>query len=146
MAKKNKKNKNKDVNESMERYFKYTLEKNYEGILEEINELNASIKKADKKDKKKLEKMKKSSNITIFEINDSAGFKVRKKTAKMFKDSKFIDSLIHCLTHADSLLSLLKRAISVLIISLLSVDCIRRYITPNILNKINLVFAYTKTC
>lgn len=140
------KNKKDSKNDPLERHFKYVLTKNWEGILEEISEMNYMIQKADKKDMKKLKKIKKSDKINYYEIKDSKGFKVRKKTIKMFKDPRFIDSMIHCMTHAGSLVKLIKRALSVLIVSLLSINCVKCYISKSTLSKLNLVFRYTVTC
>lgn len=140
------KNKKNDKNDPLERHFKYVLSKNWEGILEEISEMNDAIQRADKKDLKKLKKVKKSNKIDYYDIIDNKGFKVRKKTVKMFKDPKFIDSMIHCMTHAGSLIKLIKRAISVLIVSLLSINCVKSYISKSTLDKVNLVFRYTVTC
>lgn len=127
-----------------ETYFRYVLEKNWNGVLEEVNEINRQIKKADKHDKKNLKKMKKSKVIVNFECSE--GIRIRKKTLKMFKDSKFVDSMIYCLTHAGDILSLMKRAISVLIVSILSLESIRKGISKSTLEKINMVFRYTITC
>lgn len=140
------KNKKDVKNDPLEKHFKYVLTKNWEGILEEISEINDAIQRADKKDSKKLKKVKKSNKIDYYDITDGKGFKVRKKTLKMFKDPKFIDSMIHCMTHAGSFINLIKRALSVLIVSLLSINCIRTYISKSTLDKLNLVFRYTVTC
>lgn len=136
MGKKKNKKKGNKKGEKMEKIFNINLNNQWEDILDNIESMNKEIEKADKKNK-----IKKSDKIEFY-VPSKESIKVRENCIKMFKNTKFIDSVIYALTHAGSYIKLIARAFCVLIVALLSFEGVRKHIPELLMSKLSQAYTF----
>ena len=141
MGKKKKKNReivygsrNKDLKDKS----KKEINAEFKHVLNEIESMQIALCEADKKANRKNRKKinKKESEI----YDNFQAIKCRKKMAKKWKKTGFLDNLIELLQMVAPLVKILAKAVAVLIISFLSIDAIKSTIGGGTLHKLTKVF------
>lgn len=117
---------------------KKSLDKDFKRAIKEIENMRYTLYEADKltnkKDRRKINQKEKEF------YTDMESVKARKKMAKKWKKSGFLDSMIQLLNEISPFIKMLAKGLCMLIIAFLSLDSIKRIISPEILCKISTVF------
>lgn len=130
-----KKNKNKSIESTinLDKYFKHTLNSQWEEVIKDIKKMTKKLNKVDKMNglhNPKGDKIK-------FYKPSTDSLKIRKGLIDAFKDGRFLNSIIYALTHAGSLISLIGKVFCILIVTLFSIDGIKRLVSPATMNMID---------
>lgn len=133
--KKNKKGK-KSVKNDMDNYFKHMLNEQWNDAMSDIENMSNKMKKADSSSAI----YKKQTGKIEFIHPDSKSTTIRKEIADSLKDGKFIKSISSILSNGGSMVVLFAKVFCLFIVSLLSIDSIKKYISPTILSMINSVY------
>ena len=110
----------------------------YEDLFDEIALYQYELYKADRKYlENQYKKNKKHKNGKSVFYTDSKPVKKRKKIIKKLEKKNFFDRAIHLLEELKPLAKLISRIVSILIITLLNIPCIKDKITTRTMNKID---------
>lgn len=141
MSKKKKKGKNKKEglqSISILKEVDHSLDYSYKNLLEEIQDYQMEIyiadKKARKKERKKLEK-----DPYYFATNKER-IKQRKKVIKKMESDNFFDRVERLLHEIAPIVIIISRLVASLILSILSLDVVKRRINPRTLGKMKTVY------
>lgn len=117
---------------------KKSLKKNFKSVLDDIEVYQIEMMEADKKARRK-KKRDVNKQQYIF-LKDIDSIKARKKISKKWEKTGFLDTILEMLGDIAPYVKLLARAVCTLIIAFLSIDGIKKVISPNILAKVTKVF------
>ena len=147
MSKKKKKKKNKSailgnevLDNLVDKKSKKSLNKDFKHTLNEIQQYQMELYEADKKSNKKLKNKKKINKKEYSFYTDMESIKKRKKMAKDWEKSGFLDRILDMIENASPFIKLIAKALCMLIITFLSLDVIKKKISPTVLSKITKVF------
>jgi hypothetical protein len=99
-----------------------------------------SLYEADKKQDKKKKKKINKKEAEFYTSMDS--LKARQKMSKKWGETGFLDSMIELLQGISPIIKILANALCYLLITFLSIDAVKKCISPNILDKISTVFNF----
>lgn len=145
MSKKHKKKHAISRQEQLENLYRFTgekskkdLNKEFNKAIREIEYMQMQIFEADKRDKKKSKRaINKRERDFYTEVN---GIRCRKNIAKKWNKSGFLDWIIELLKETSPLIKTIARLLATLIISFLSIESIKKIISPALLNKLAIIF------
>jgi hypothetical protein len=136
MSKKKKKKKDKKKKGIFHEVDK-SLSSSYESILDEIEEMQMRLDKADRKAKKKQEKMNKGVQ---FYTNEKA-IRARKKMVDDWDKTDFLGRLETTLKQISPIISIIARLVVALILAFLSIDAIKETISPKTLRTLDKIYS-----
>lgn len=115
-----------------------SISKTYDSLIDEIEDLQIQLNIADQKAMKKAKKkMKKDPNY--FKTSKER-FEARKKVLAEMEQSSFLDKAENLLKDLAPIIVVIARLIATLIVSILSLDCVKTHINENTLSKMNRVY------
>lgn len=131
----NKKKQKKDENLLYE--FDKSLDQKYVGLLEEIQFMQADIKREERKAKKKAKKKMMKGN-TFYDPR--AEIRVREQIIREMEGGNFFDRVIQAIQDIRPICMVIARLIMSLIISILSIDSVKYRIKPDTLTTMHSVY------
>lgn len=130
--------KKKEKSESILSSVDEKLKSQYGEIIRDIEEIQYQIEKADrKKQKKAKKKMKKKGKIMFY---DTKSKKARIKAANKITGDKIVSTIINILQEIRPIAVLLARLVAGIICAILSLDIVKRSISPSVLDKMKKLF------
>ena len=117
---------------------KKSMNKKFNKAINDREEYRIQLFEADKRQRKK-ERRKINKHEAEF-YTDMEGLKCRKKMAKEWEETGFLDRIIRLLQQISPLVATLAKIVGFLIISFLSIDTIKATIKPRTLNKLNNIY------
>lgn len=146
MAKKKKKKQKKDQRDYQKVLFnigedtsKKTLRKDFSSALNEIQEYRFTLYEIDKlNDKKKRKEINKKQRDFYTQMES---IKARKKMMKKWERDGFLDRLMDTLSVVVPAVRKVAKAVMFLILSFMSIDAIKRFISPETLDKLANVYS-----
>lgn len=120
--------------------FNENLEKTYQRVLTQIQLMQEDIKRSERKARKKAKK-KMDGNPSFYKNN--CALEARKKVLTEIEsdNGSFFDVVIRAIQDAKGICILIARMVSILIVSLLSMDSFIAFIKPQTLEKIKGIYA-----
>lgn len=119
------------------------LNKTYDEIRQEIEDIQIEIYEADKKALKKAKKkIKKSGEKEGKLYADKIRLEIRQEALQKLEGNNLLDRVEKCLRDIAPIVVLIGRLIASLILSILSVDAIKVFIKPELLDKMNSVYKF----
>lgn len=118
--------------------FDQTLDQKYLGLLEEIQFMQADIKREERKAKKKAKKQMKKGNTFYdphFEI------RVREQVIREMEGDNFFDRVIQAINDLRPICLVIARLVMTLIVSILSIDSVKYRIKPGTLDTMHSVYS-----
>lgn len=112
------------------------LEYNYLNIIDEIEQYQADLKRADSKAKKKALKKFNGKGFFPYEYQLEA----REKLIKIMENNNFLDRIGKIIKQLAPVVKIISRLVASLIISILSIVQIQAKIKPAMLNKLKTVY------
>ena len=131
----NKKKQKKDENLLYE--FDKSLDQKYVGLLEEIQFMQADIKREERKARKKAKKKMKKGN-TFYDTR--CEIRVREQIIREMEGGNFFDRVIQAIQDIRPICMVIARLVMALIISILSIDSVKYRIKPDTLNTMHSVY------
>lgn len=128
----NKKKKAKKQEYSMDDILDYQ----YTSLIDEIEQYQAEIKRADKKAKKKAMKKFKGNGFYPYEYQLAA----RERVINEMEGSNILDKCIRLFNEMKPIIKIISRLIASLIVSILSISLIKSRIKPGTLKKLQAVY------
>ena len=117
---------------------KRRLRKDFDSAINEIEEYRFTLQEIDKlQDKKKRKEINKKQRDFYTQME---AIKERKKMAKKWEKNGFLDRMAKVLTGVIPAVKTIAKLVMVLIISFLSIDAIKGFISPETLDKLTTVF------
>ena len=117
---------------------KKSLNDDFRKALKDIEKMQLTMYEVDKKynskNRRKINKEEEEFYTSIESI------KHRRKLAKRWEKQGFLDNMVELLKQVSPLIQMLAKALATLIVTFLSIDGIKRVISPNTLEKITHVF------
>lgn len=143
--KKGKKNKNAETifysNNNFDRILhesKRSMNKKFNKAINDIEEYRIQLYEADKRQRRKERKKINKHEAEFY--TDMEGLKCRKRMAKEWEETGFLDRIIKLLQQLSPLVATLAKIVGFLIISFLSIDAIKATIKPKTLNRLNSIY------
>ena len=145
MSKKKKKKQKKFDNDYQRVLFNLTenvskkdLRKSFSSAIDEIEEYRFTLDEIDKlNDKKKRKEINKKQREFYTQMES---IKARKKMMKKWENDGLLDRLIKMLSIVVPAVKKLAKAVMLLILSFMSIDAIRRFISPEMVEKLGKVY------
>ena len=131
----NKKKQKKDENLLYE--FDKSLDQKYVGLLEEIQFMQADIKREERKARKKAKKKMKKGN-TFYDTRGE--IRVREQIIREMEGGNFFDRVIQAIQDIRAICMGIARLVMALIISILSIDSVKYRIKPDTLSTMHSVY------
>lgn len=131
----NKKKQKKDENLLYE--FDKSLDQKYIGLLEEIQFMQADIKREERKARKKAKKKMKKGN-TFYDPRGE--IRVREQIIREMEGGNFFDRVIQAIQDIRPICMVIARLVMTLIISILSIDSVKYRIKPDTLSTMHSVY------
>ena len=114
-----------------------SLDSKYESLLKEIEVMKADIVRADKKGKKQAKKkLKKQNDFYQF----SYEIKKRKEVVEKMERKNLFDKSEEAIQGIRPICILIARLVAALIIAILSIDLIKKYISPKTLGRLTSLY------
>lgn len=114
-----------------------SLDLKYESLLKEIEVMQDKIRKADKKGKKKAKnKLKKSNDFYQF----SYEIKKRREVIEDLERKNLFDKIEEAIQSVRPICILIARMVAALIVALLSLDAIKRHISPKTMSRMSSIY------
>lgn len=117
--------------------FDKNLDQKYVGLLEEIQFMQADIKRAERKARKKEKKKMKKGN-TFYDPR--AEIRVREQVIREMEGDNFFDRVIQAINDIRPICMVIARLVMALIVSVLSIDSVKYRVKPDTLNKMHSVY------
>lgn len=117
--------------------FDKSLDQKYVGLLEEIQFMQADIKREERKAKKKEKKRMQKGN-TFYDPR--AEIRVRQQVIREMEGRNFFDRVIQAINDIRPICMVIARLVMTLIVSILSIDAVKYRIKPDTLNKMHSVY------
>lgn len=117
--------------------FDKSLDQKYVGLLEEIQFMQADIKREERKAQKREKKKMKKGN-TFYDPR--AEVRVRQQVIREMEGGNFFDRVIQAINDIRPICMVIARLVMTLIISILSIDSVKYRIKPDTLNKMHSVY------
>lgn len=114
-----------------------SLDKKYENVLKEIEVMKAEIDKADRKGKK-LAKKKLKKNNDFYQF--SYEIKKRKEVVEKMERKNLFDKIEEAIQGIRPICVLIARLVAALIVAILSIDVIKKYISPKTVKKLSSLY------
>lgn len=114
-----------------------SLDKKYENVLKEIEVMKAEIEKADRKGKK-LAKKKLKKNNDFYQL--SYEIKKRKEVVENMERKNLFDKIEAAIKGIRPICVLIARLVAALIVAILSLDAIKKYISPKTVKKLSSLY------
>lgn len=119
-----------------------SLDKKYMDMIEEIQFMQADLKRAERKAKKKaIREMKKGNNF----FNGNYEIEVRKKCIREMEGSNFLERVSNIINDLKPICVIIARLVMSLIVSILSIDSVKYRIRPTTLQKMQSVYTLAKS-
>lgn len=115
-----------------------SLDKTYEDLQEEIEDYQIRLRIADQKARKAAKKAKKK-HLKSYEV-EGIKKKARDEVLGKMKETSFLDRIETCLNDIVPIVIVIARLVASLILAILSLDCVKEHISPEMLNKMNFVY------
>ena len=142
MSKKSKKKKHKNRTKNTPiNFMDSAVDKQYDMLIDEIKEMQYRMEKSDKK-KKKKNKHKHDSDTFFF---NNRSIKERKKIIKEMEDSNFFDRIRLTLQDIAPIVIIIAKLVAALIVAILSIDAIKKSISPNSLDKLQSIYGFSRS-
>ena len=114
-----------------------SLDSKYESLLKEIEVMKADIARADKKGKNQAKKkLKKQNDFYQF----SYEIKKRKEVVEKMERKNLFDKIEEAIQGIRPICILIARLVAALIIAILSIDLIKKYISPKTLGRLTSLY------
>lgn len=137
-----KKNKKKKQEPDILYHIDNALDQRYVDMLEEIQFMQADLKRAERKAKKKaIREMKKGNNF----FNGNYEIEVRKKCIREMERNNFLERVSNIINDLKPVCVIIARLVMSLIVSILSIDSIKYRIKPQTLQKMQSVYTLAKS-
>lgn len=117
--------------------FDQSLDQKYVGLLEEIQFMQADLKREERKAKKKAKKKMQKGN-TFYDARGE--IQVRQQIIREMEGGNFFDRVIVAINDLRPICLIIARLVMSLIISILSIDAVKYRIKPDTLNKMHSVY------
>lgn len=117
--------------------FDKSLDQKYVGLLEEIQFMQADIKREERKAKKKATKKMRKGN-TFYDPRGEVH--VREQIIREMEGGDFFDRVIQAINDVRPICIIIARLVMSLIISILSIDSVKYRIKPDTLNRMHSVY------
>lgn len=114
-----------------------SLNKQFEEIVRDIEEVQYQIEKADRKKAKKAKKKMKKGKITFY---DPRSKKARIRAANHITSEEVFGSIMNFLKDTKPIIVLLARLVAAIILAILSLDVVKRHIGTQALDKMREMF------
>lgn len=140
---KNKNKKKKNKKDYREKYFENKLVTEWEILKEDMEKMSKKLKKADAKAARArilAEEEASNKGKVVFHTPTNAQIKVRKNIIQLFKDSNFLESIAYIISNSKSFVKVIAKLFCVLVVTLFSVDNIKKLIPIKLLDKIDNLF------
>ncbi len=138
MSKKKNKKKN---NGSLLTHIDNTLDKTYNSIIEEVQDLQYQLNMADQKARKKAKK-KIKENPNYFDTSIER-LEARKEVVKKIEGDNLLDRIQSLFKDMVPIVLVISRLIASLILAILSLDIVKTHINPNTLLKMQKIYQLT---
>lgn len=118
---------------------KKRLRKDFNSAIDEIEEYQLTLDEIDKLhgDKKKRKEINRKQRDFYTQME---AIKARKKMMKKWENDGFLDRLVNVLNDVIPAIRKVAKAVMLLILSFMSIDAIKRFISPETLNKLATVY------
>lgn len=118
---------------------KKRLRKDFNSAIDEIEEYQLTLDEIDKLhgDKKKRKEINRKQRDFYTQME---AIKARKKMMKKWENDGFLDRLVDVLNDVIPAIRKVAKAVMLLILSFMSIDAIKRFISPETLNKLATVY------
>lgn len=117
---------------------KKSINKEFDSTIDEIRDYQLRLYEIDKlSNKRQIKKINKSETEFYTKMD---AIKVRKRMSKKWEKCGFLDTVIHILQQAAPIVKIIAKMISILIINFLSLEPIKKIISPNVLNKLTKIY------
>lgn len=137
--KKKKKNKELDMFEvNYSNKSKKKLNKEFKKTIKEIESMRIQLYEADKKSKKKKKKKINKEEAEFY--TDMQAIKCRKKMAKKWEKTGFLDHLLELFEESIPIVRSLAKVVASLIVAFLSIEAVKKKISPKTLSKLAKIF------
>lgn len=114
-----------------------SLDQKYVGLLEEIQFMQADIKREERKARKKAKKKMKKGN-TFYDPRSE--IRVREQIIREMEGGNFFDRVMQAIQDIRPICMVIARLVMALIVSILSIDSIKYRIKPNTLSNMHSVY------
>lgn len=113
------------------------LNKQFEEIVRDIEEVQYQIEKADRKKAKKAKKKMKKGKVTFY---DPYSKKARIKAAEHITSEEVFGSIMSFLRDTKPIIILLARLVAAIILAILSLDVVKKHISKQTLDRMREMF------
>lgn len=114
-----------------------SLNKQFEEIVRDIEEVQFQIEKADKKKAKKAKKKMKKGKVMFY---DPMSKKARVEAANHITSEEVFGSIMNFLRDTKPIIVLLARLVAAIILAILSLDVVKRHISRQALDRMREMF------
>lgn len=135
---KKKKKKKKDDELDVLMKFDETLDRKYVDLIEEIQFMQADLRREERKAKKKQEKKLKKGGA--FYSTAGVEFRVRQELINKIEGTNFLDRVLQTINDLVPVCAIIGKMVMALIVGILSVDSIKYTIKPETLNSMHKVY------
>lgn len=114
-----------------------SLNKQFEEIVRDIEEVQFQIEKADRRKARKAKKKMKKGKVTFY---DPRSTKARVKAATHITSEEVFGSIMNFLRDTKPIIMILARLVAALILAILSLDVVKRHISKDAFSKMREMF------